>query len=151
MPLTEAENKKRKSEYHKRYYQNNKEKIKKQKQEYNKKNKEKISKQTKEYREKNKEKKKEYNKEYKQTPEGKKRSRIATWKKYNIVPPCSWDEFHDKWEKATNCEDCDVVMTLGERYRTSTTKCVDHDHSITDGSPNFRAFVCHGCNIRRGK
>jgi len=100
---------------------------------------------TKRYREKNKEK----IKEYRQAPQVKKLKRINLWKRRGIVPPCSWDEFHDEWEKAINCADCDLVMTI-DRYITSTTKCADHDHSITDGSPNFRGFVCNGCNIRRG-
>tara|TARA_R110001606_G_scaffold6183_1_gene27855 strand:- start:8 stop:514 length:507 start_codon:yes stop_codon:yes gene_type:complete len=168
MPLTEEEKKERNreackryreknKEYHKEYREKNKEKKKYYNKQYREKNKEKI----KEYIEKNKERTKEYDKqyreknkekikEYRQTPEAKKAKRIKHWEQQGIVPPCSWDEFHDEWEKATNCEDCDVVMTVGERYNTSTTKCPDHDHSITDGSPNFRGFVCHGCNTRRG-
>ena len=168
MPLTEEEKKQRHREACKRYRENNKEKIKEcrennkeKRKEYDKKNKEKLKEQRKQYKENNKEKLKEKGKqyrennkekikEYRQTPEGKKQIRISHWKQLGIVPPCSWDEFHDEWEKATNCEDCDVVMTVGERYNTLTTKCVDHDHSITDGSPNFRGFVCLCCNIRRG-
>ncbi len=131
MPQSEEEKKQKKREW----YKKNKEQIKESGKEYKKENKEKIKKQRKEYR---------------QTPQAKKLTRINHWKERGILPPCSWDEFHDEWEKATNCADCDVVMTVGERYNTPTTKCADHDHSITDGSPNFRGFVCLCCNLRRG-
>ena len=142
MPLTEEEKKERQLEANKRYY----EKKKQKKKEYYEKNKEKIIEKMKEYQKKNK----EYMKEYRQTPERKKQSRINRWKHMGIVPPGSWDKFHDEWEKTTNCDDCGVVMTVCERYNTKTTKCVDHDHSITDGRPNLRGFVCTGCNTRRG-
>lgn len=136
MPHTDPEKRK---EYKKQYYQKNKEKLKEKNKKYTQENKEKI----KQY-------KKEWSKEYNQTPQGKKKLRIARWKRRGIVPPCSWDEFYDKWEKAIYCDDCGVVMTIDEGNTTSTTKCPDHDHSITDGSPNFRGFVCNACNIRRG-
>jgi len=141
MPYTKEERK----EYMKEYCEKNKEKIKKQRHEHYEKNKDRIKQTVKEHREKNKEQIKEYSK----TPQRKKGNRINNWKQRGIVPPSSWDEFHDEWEKATNCADCGVVMTV-DIHKTSTTKCADHDHSITDGSPNFRGFVCHGCNIRRG-
>tara|TARA_R110002049_G_scaffold303820_1_gene498433 strand:+ start:371 stop:841 length:471 start_codon:yes stop_codon:yes gene_type:complete len=156
MPLTEEEKKERKREHDKRYREKNKEQIKQyreknkeQSKQYREKNKEKMKEYMKEYNPNNKEKQKEYFQKYYQTPKGKKKRRIANWKHVKIVPNCSWDEFYDKWEKSTNCEDCGVVMTV-DRYNTSTTKCPDHDHSITDGRPNFRGFVCNGCNTRRG-
>ena len=141
MPYTKEEKKERQLQAQQRWREKNKEKMKEYREKYKKK--------IKEYTEKNKEKKKEYMKEYLQTPQGKKRSRINRWKQQGIVPPCSWDEFHDEWEKTTKCEDCDVLMTE-DRYNTSTRKCVDHNHNINNGSPNFRGFVCSGCNIRRG-
>jgi hypothetical protein len=154
MSLSEEEKKQKKRESANRYYQKNKEKInqkrKEKEKEYREKNKEKLNQKSKEWREKNKEKIKEYDKQYNQTPQRKKAKRINHWKQRGIVPPCSWDEFYEEYEKATNCEDCDVVMTVEDGNNTSTTKCADHDHSITDGSPNFRGFVCLCCNLRRG-
>lgn len=145
MPQSEDE----KKQYKKEWYQKNKEKINQKRKEYMKeyveKNKEKIKGYRKEYREQNKEKLKDY----RQSPQHKKGIKIGDWKRQGILPPFSWDEFYNEYEKATNCEDCDVVMTV-DRYNTPTTKCADHDHSITDGSPNFRGFVCLCCNLRRG-
>jgi len=138
-------NKEKQKEYMKEYYEKNKEQLNQKNKEYYQKNKDRIKQTVKEYSQENKEKIKEYN----QTPKRKKCNRINNWNQRGIVPPCSWDEFYDEYEKAINCADCDVVMTI-DINKTPTTKCVDHDHTITDGSPNFRAFVCHACNIRRG-
>ena len=144
MPFTEEEKKQRRKETQRRYREKNKEKIKNHYQD----NREKVLQKVKEYREKNKEKIKE-NKEYNQTLNGKKNGRINNWKRQKIVTPCSWDEFYILWENAINCADCEIVMTINDGCVLSTTKCVDHDHSITDGSPNFRDFVCCACNNNR--
>tara|TARA_R110000803_G_scaffold34372_1_gene75089 strand:- start:211 stop:711 length:501 start_codon:yes stop_codon:yes gene_type:complete len=141
-------------EYNKEYNEKNKEK----KREYREKNKEKHKEYIKEYREKNKEKisatQKEYDKnrkdqkkEYCQTPKGKKSSRISQWKRQGIITD-DYDELYNHYLKTAYCDICRVELTY-DRNATATTKCVDHDHSITD-APNFRNILCNSCNIKRG-
>jgi len=93
----------------------------------------------KEYNEKNKQKKKEYY----QSPEGKKSSTISRWKGFGIIHS-NFDELYDRFLNTTNCELCNVEFTIS-RYTTKTTRCLDHDHSITD-KDNVRNIICHSCN-----
>ena len=48
--------------------------------------------------------------------------------------------------KTTQCEICEVKLTI-DRYTTSTTRCLDHDHSINDRF-NIRGVLCHSCNSK---
>ena len=143
MPRTKEE----KKEYNKEYQKENKEKISQQKKEYNEKNKEKISQQRKEKYQENKEKILQQQKEYKKTPEGKKSNRISKWQQQGIIF-FDWDLLHEIYIETTHCDLCGIKLTV-DRYTTKTTKCLDHDHSITDYD-NVRNIVCHSCNVKRG-
>ena len=113
------------------------------------------------YRLKNKEKRKEYDiqyylknkekrnkqiKEYYQTESGIKSHRISRWKQIGIITD-DWDALYDHYLKTSFCDFCKIELTY-DRHNTKTTKCLDHDHSITD-RPNFRNILCHPCNVKR--
>jgi len=124
----------------KEWSEKNKEKIKKQSQEYYQKNKEKINKNNKEWWAKNKDKTKEYEK----TPARKKTNRIKRWKFRGII--CDdFDALYQRYITTTNCDLCNRELTE-DRYITSTTRCLDHDHE----TGKFRNVVCSSCNTKRG-
>ena len=81
-----------------------------------------------------------------QTPEGIKYCKIAGWKKVKIISN-DWDATFDWVMNTKNCENCDVLLENG---KGSKGRCLDHDHSITDG-PNARAVLCMDCNVNEGK
>ena len=124
--------KEEKNAYNKAYYEKNKEKV--------------LAK-TKEYQEKNREKIAARSKEYRQTPNGKKINRIKRWKQQGILSD-DWDSLYDRYLDCKFCEECSVELTA-DRYNTSTTKCLDHDHSILDRE-NVRNILCNACNLKRG-
>lgn len=141
-------------EQKRQWYLKNKEKMK----EYREENKEKAKEYQKEYREKHEEKAKEYQKEYHekhkekikeyyQTEQGKKISRINNWKRRGIIFH-DFDLLYKMYIETTHCDECKCELTTG-RYITNTTKCVDHDHSITDDD-NVRNILCVWCNNKRG-
>ena len=99
-----------------------------------------------EYYQKNKEKKRLYDIQYRQTPEGKKSQRIAQWK-HNGVICDNWDAMYNHYTKTSYCNFCKVELST-DKERSSTTKCLDHDHNITD-RPNFRNILCNSCNVQR--
>tara|TARA_R110000751_G_scaffold287983_1_gene392938 strand:- start:14 stop:631 length:618 start_codon:yes stop_codon:yes gene_type:complete len=169
-------NKEKIAERNRKYLENNREKIHEAKKQYRENNKEKVAKAEKQYRENNKEKvaeaRKQYlenNKEkvaetrkqylennrekikqYQQSPMGKRISRISGWKKQGIKLPEeygeNWDIFYEEeYLNTTKCEECGVNLTE-DKMRTSTTKCLDHNHITGD----FRNVLCHACNIQRG-
>jgi hypothetical protein len=133
MPFKDRE---RRLEYHKEYNIKNKERIKKYNKEYRSKNRERIL----EYN-------KEYGKEYSQTENGKKKNRISDWKRQGIIYH-DYDILYDIYINTKNCDDCNCFLTQ-DKKTTSTTRCLDHDHSITDNE-NVRGVVCHSCNCKRG-
>ena len=97
------------------------------------------------YRLKKKEHLKEWQREYRQTEEGKKSSRIGSWKKRGIL--CfDYNLLYDIFINTTICELCNCELTI-DRYPTYTTRCLDHDHSITDKF-NIRYVLCHSCNSK---
>ena len=101
----------------------------------------------KKYIEENKEKIKEYQSHQRQTPQGMKTNRIGKWKHRGVI--CDdWDAFYERFIKATNCENCNCILSE-DRIRTPSTKCLDHDHSIADRE-NIREIICHSCNVSRG-
>ena len=104
-------------------------------------NKEKERQKQKEWREKNREKLKQYNK----TEACKKSKRISTWKRQGIITE-DYDALYEKFINTENCELCNVVLTTS-RYTTKTTRCMDHDHSITDRD-NVRNIICNSCNVK---
>jgi len=137
-------------EYHKKYNEKNKERIKENNKQYREANKDKI----KEYREANAEYFKkyrethtEYFKKYRETEKCKKTFTISAWKYIGVIHP-NFDELYEKYINTKNCELCNVEFST-EINRSSTTRCLDHDHyNITDGT-NFRNIVCHCCNTKR--
>ena len=101
---------------------------------------------TKKYTQKNKEKIAQHKKEYYQTPQGTKVNRINNWKQRGII--CNdFGALYDHYIKTSYCDACRVELTHDKRT-TATTKCLDHDHAITD-RPNFRNILCHSCNTKR--
>jgi len=144
MPFKDKEKAK---EYLKEYRLKNKESIQKYREEnkeyiqkYQQENKEKISEKGKKYYEKIKEKRKEFF----QTEKGIKIRRITSWKHYGVVSD-DFDVLYDKYINTTNCEECNIELTV-DRYNTKTTRCLDHDH--TTGL--FRNVLCQRCNVIRG-
>tara|TARA_R110001592_G_scaffold63062_4_gene193002 strand:+ start:2056 stop:2466 length:411 start_codon:yes stop_codon:yes gene_type:complete len=128
-----------KAKYNKTFREKNKQYYK----EYYKQNKEKMIKNAKEYVEKNKEKRKEYMKEYRQTPNGVKKERISSWK-VNGVKHDDFSKLYNYYLSINNCEECNIELTY-DKVRTSTTKCLDHDHD----TGLFRNVLCQSCNVRR--
>ena len=85
----------------------------------------------------------EYFRMYSQTDKGKKFRKIATWKQGSIIAD-NWDEAYEWYKETTSCDICSCLLTT-DRYNKATTKCLDHDHSITDDY-NIRGVICHSCN-----
>ena len=137
------ENKAKKKEKMKADYEKNKEKLKAKVKAYREENKEKL----KAIRDEpeNKAKWKAKAKAKSQTPEGIKYDKIAGWKSKKIISN-DWDATFDWVMNTKNCENCDVLLENGTG---SKGKCLDHDHTITDG-PNTRAVLCMPCNIHEG-
>ena len=90
-----------------------------------------------------KEEKAAYNKKYYQTPAGIKSNRKTTWKYQGIIFD-DVDEFYEKFLSTTHCEICKKKLTVDKR-NTHSTRCVDHDHNITD-KENVRYICCNACN-----
>ena len=139
MPFKDPEARK---EYQRQYRLKNKEKLKESQRRYNLKNKEKRKENRKEYHLKNKEKRKEW----RETESGIKSHRISGWKYIGVITD-DWDALYDHYLKTSFCDFCKIELTY-DRHNTKTTKCLDHDHSITD-RPNFRNILCHPCNTKR--
>ena len=95
----------------------------------------------KEYYKNNKQDRIEYAKNYQQN--NPKIHRIACWKNIGVISE-NYDNLNDLYENATNCEECNVILTTGDNC--STRKCLDHDHK----TGQFRNILCSSCNIKRG-
>jgi len=138
--------KERKRIANKKYNQKNREKIAQKYKQYYQENKEQLSQHNKQYRQKNKEQIKEYKKEYNQTPQAIKSCRLNNWKQRGVI--CNdFEALYDHYIKTSYCDACRVQLTY-DKKTTATTKCLDHDHAITD-RPNFRNILCHICNVKR--
>jgi len=101
----------------------------------------------KEYMKKYRKENKENIKKYYQTEESKKRMRINNWKKRGIIFS-DYDLLYDIFINTEHCDLCKVKFSEDIK-RTSTTRCLDHDHTITD-CENVRNILCHKCNMGRG-
>ena len=95
------------------------------------------------YRERHREKIAEKQREYGQTENGMKIRRINNWKRYGIIAD-SWEEVYAWYLETKTCDICDCVLTE-DRRNTSSTKCLDHDHTLKD-QYNIRGVICHSCN-----
>ena len=127
---------------HKQYYEKNKQKILQQQKQHYEENREKLLQQQKKYYQENKQQKKEYQ----NRPERVKARRIKDWKRTGVICD-NFDALYNHYLKISYCEFCRCELTY-DKITTATTKCLDHDHSITD-RPNFRNILCHSCNIKR--
>mgnify|MGYP003659318515 CR=1 FL=1 len=87
----------------------------------------------------NKDKYKAYNKTY----NGLRTSRIQNWKQTGIIIDDYQHYYDTVYFPAPHCQICKVEFC--KEANTSTSKNLDHDHSIED-RPNVRNIVCHGCN-----
>ena len=126
---------------HKEYYLNNKEKMKQKQKEHYLKDRDKILQKNKEYNIKNSDKIKEYNTEYRKTEVGKKTYRISCWKQQGIL--CfNYNLLYDIFLSTNRCEYCNVNFT---EDHSASSRCLDHDHSITDKF-NIRGVLCRKCN-----
>tara|TARA_R110000772_G_scaffold35845_1_gene86157 strand:+ start:150 stop:593 length:444 start_codon:yes stop_codon:yes gene_type:complete len=114
------------------YRQENKEILAVQMKKYKKENKERIAIQEKKYREENPEKSHETETKY-------------NWKRKGLL--C--EDVHSlycHYLDAKNCDECGCVF--GKKGDgTGTFKCMDHSHITGE----FRNFLCHSCNLRRGE
>ena len=81
-------------------------------------------------------------KAYRKTPASKKTTRIGHWKNRGLHVD-DYDELYKKYLETTHCEKCGVEFVDGKR--TNASKCADHDHYKIFN--NFRAFLCHHCNV----
>jgi len=139
--LYKLNTKEKTKEYNRLYNLNNTEKNK----EYRIQHKDKVTERNRLYYLKNKEKITEQKKEYNQTEQGKKTKRISNWKGQGIL--CfDWNLLYDLFISTTKCEFCKIELTI-DKKPTSTTRCLDHDHSITDKF-NVRAVLCNCCNLK---
>jgi len=136
------ENKQKISQQHKQYYQENKQEISQKQKEYHKQNREKSLQQQKEWYQKNKEK----IKEYQNRPEYVKARRIKDWKYMGVICD-NFDALYNHYLKTSYCDFCKCELTCCT-IKSATTKCLDHDHAITD-RPNFRNILCNSCNLKR--
>ena len=86
-----------------------------------------------------------YDKKRRQSPAGIKYRRITSWKRMGIIS-LDWDKTYDWFMNTLRCEniECNILLTTS-KIRSSTTKCLDHDHKIID-SPNIRNVLCCSCN-----
>tara|TARA_R110002074_G_C12458499_1_gene659225 strand:- start:994 stop:1437 length:444 start_codon:yes stop_codon:yes gene_type:complete len=147
MAKTKEERKAYMKAYMKAYRENHKEEKAAQNKAYSEEHKEERKAYMKAYNKEYNEKHKEEIKVYRQSSEGKKSRRINGWKRYGIISD-DWNSLYEKVMNTKFCENCGIQLTEG-RYSTPTTRCLDHDHSITD-KPNVRNVLCVSCNVKRG-
>ena len=115
--------------------------------EYMKKYKESRKELTQEYNKEYQEKNKDILKEQRQTEKYKKSRRIRKWKSRGIIF-FDYDLLYDIYINTSHCDNCNCELTE-DKLNTHTTRCLDHDHNITDYD-NVRNILCNLCNIKKG-
>lgn len=91
----------------------------------------------------NMEKKKEYDRQYRQSEKGKKIRTFHNWRQRGIIHH-NWDLLYKIYLEAKKCDFCKCILDTSNK----TKRCLDHDHSITDGRDNVRAILCFNCNVK---
>jgi len=86
---------------------------------------------------------KAYMKEFRASEAGKKSARITIMKKIGIISD-DYEALYEKWKNTTHCEECNIELVGGNNG--TNRKCTDHDHS----TGLFRNIICHKCNVERG-
>jgi len=74
-------------------------------------------------------------------PEVHKRNKIKDWKRIGIIF-FDYDLLYEIYENTSHCDFCNVKL---ERGKKSNSRCLDHDHYITDYD-NVRNVLCMKCN-----
>lgn len=137
-------------EQRKLYYQKNIETERLKRKLYYQKNRESAILRRKEYYQNNKEteslKKKEYYHKTKFNPEVRKKNKIRDWKRIGVIF-FDYDLLYEIYENTECCDFCNVKLESGKK---ANSRCLDHDHYITDYD-NVRNVLCMSCNSKLPK
>ena len=147
MPLTEEQRKERKREVNRRYRAKNKDKAKEYYKNYYQTNREKLNEAKKNYYQTHKDKIKEYQEKYKkENPEKYHMGHtICSWKSQGLIDD-DYEKLYHLVMSQKLCWRCNCILTIDPKRRTSTTRCMDHNHD----TGKFRGVVCLSCNIKGG-
>jgi hypothetical protein len=74
-------------------------------------------------------------------PDVHKRNKISDWKRIGVIF-FDYDLLYEIYENTSHCDFCNVKL---ERGRKANSRCLDHDHYITDFC-NVRNVLCMTCN-----
>ncbi len=98
------------------------------------------------YYKNNKDKRKAYKEKNKEQIQ--KVNTIYNWRRNGLIDSDddNYEKIYQRYLDTSNCDLCNVILTY-DRYQTSTTKCMDHNHE----TKLFRNIVCHKCNTQLGK
>jgi len=88
---------------------------------------------------------KEYRRQWLKTDSGNKYNRTRIWKQRGVIFS-DYDLLYDIYINTEFCDFCKVKLTKDDK-NTPTTRCLDHDHAITD-CENVRNILCLSCNAK---